>query len=126
MWKLSARYNKLKQWVELGEFQSISDAAERVLELEGSNGALFFRVYVDPITAEQSDADILSRLEYQSAKGLPRWSPGNRRMAGAEQFRSAPNPSELVSNRLFLGGLLPSRGRIAPSRARFRFTSHQQ
>jgi hypothetical protein len=28
MWKLSARYNKLKQWAELAEFQSISDAAD--------------------------------------------------------------------------------------------------
>jgi hypothetical protein len=26
--------------------------------------------------------------------GLPRWSSGNRRRAGANQSRSAPNPSE--------------------------------
>jgi hypothetical protein len=40
------------------------------------------------------------------------WQP-----PGAGQLRSAPGSSECVSNRLFLGGLLPSR-------APFRFTSH--
>ena len=70
MWKLSGRDNKLKQWSELGEFQNISDAAQRVLELEGDRlGALFFRVYVDPPGAK-SDAEILCRLEYQTAKGF--------------------------------------------------------
>jgi hypothetical protein len=70
MWKLTGRDNKLKQWSELGEFQNISDAARRVLELEGDRlGALFFRVYVDPL-GEKSDAEILWRLEYQSAKGF--------------------------------------------------------
>jgi hypothetical protein len=55
---------------ELGEFQNISDAARRVLELEGDrHGALFFRVYVDPPFGK-SDAEILCRLEYQSAKGF--------------------------------------------------------
>ena len=70
MWKLSSRDNKIKQWAELGECQSISDAAARILELEGDrNGALFFRVYVDPLI-EQSDAEILCRLEFQSEKGF--------------------------------------------------------
>ena len=69
MGKLSGRDNKIKQWSELGEFQSIGDAAQRVLELEGDRlGALFFRVYVDP-PGEKSD-EILGRLEYQSAKGF--------------------------------------------------------
>jgi hypothetical protein len=70
MWKLSGRDNKIRQWAELGEFQSISDAARRVLELECDPlGALFFRVYVDP-PAAKSDAEILCRLEYQSDKGF--------------------------------------------------------
>ena len=51
MWKLSGRDNKIRQWVELGEFQSINDAARHILKLEGDphgpHGALFFRVYVD-------------------------------------------------------------------------------
>jgi hypothetical protein len=69
-WKLSGRDSKIKQWSELGEFQSINDAARRVLELEGNPlGALFFRVYVDP-PGEKSDAEILCRLEYQSDKGF--------------------------------------------------------
>jgi hypothetical protein len=70
MWKLRARDNKIRQWAELGEFQSISDAARRVLELERDPlSALFFRVYVDP-PGEKSDAEILRRLEYQSDKGF--------------------------------------------------------
>ena len=70
MWKLSGRDSKIRQWAELGEFQRISDAARRVLELERDPlGALFFRVYVDP-PGEKSDAEILCRLEYQSEKGF--------------------------------------------------------
>jgi hypothetical protein len=62
----AGRDNKIKQWAELGEFQSIGDAARGVLELERRPlGALFFRVYVDPPGAK-SDAEILCRLEYQS------------------------------------------------------------
>jgi hypothetical protein len=34
MWKLSARDDRVRQWAELGEFQSIQDAAARVLELK--------------------------------------------------------------------------------------------
>jgi hypothetical protein len=69
MWKLRGRDNKIKQWSEYGDFQNIADAAKRILELEGDpHAALFFRVYVDPnpLTGETADAEILSRLEYQS------------------------------------------------------------
>ena len=72
MWKLSARDNKNRQWAELGEFQCVNDAARHILKLESAgdpHGALFFRVYVDPL-GEKSDAEILCRLEYQSAKGF--------------------------------------------------------
>ena len=36
------------------------------------SGALFFRVYVDPnpLTGKTADAEIFSRLEYQSEKGF--------------------------------------------------------
>ena len=47
------------------------------------------------------------------------WWLGNRRLAGAGEFRLAPIHRSEFSNRLFLGGLLPSR-------ARLRFTSHRQ
>ena len=73
MWKLSGRDNKIRRWVELGEFGSIREAARRVLDLEGDPfGALFFRVYVDPnpLTGETADAKIVSRLEYHSEKGF--------------------------------------------------------
>jgi hypothetical protein len=47
--QISGRDNNIRQWAELGEFQSITDAARRVLQLEEDPlGALFFRVYVDP------------------------------------------------------------------------------
>ena len=77
MWHLRGRDNKIKQWSEYGDFQNIADAARRILELEGDpHGALFFRVYVDPnpLTAAAvtgtEDAEIMSRLEYQSEKGF--------------------------------------------------------
>lgn len=77
MWRLRGRDNTIKRWSEYGEFHNIADAAKRILELEGDpNGALFFRVYVDPnpLTAAAvtgtTDAEILSRLEYQSEKGF--------------------------------------------------------
>ena len=43
------------------------------MELEGDPyGALFFSVYVDPnpLTGTAADAEIFSRLEYQSEKGF--------------------------------------------------------
>jgi hypothetical protein len=68
MWRLKMRDNVIREWVELGEYPSISAGARRVLELEGDRlGAVFFRVYADPL-ADKSDAAILCRLEYQSAK----------------------------------------------------------
>jgi hypothetical protein len=75
MWKLRGRDNKIRQWADLGEFPNIVDAAKRILELEGDpTGALFFQTYVDPnpLTAVTgtADAEILSRLEYQSRKGF--------------------------------------------------------
>jgi hypothetical protein len=68
----SGRDNKIRKWAELGDFQSINDAARHVLKLEGGHPllALFFRVYVDPATGAKSDAEILCRLEYQSDKGF--------------------------------------------------------
>ncbi|MFZ3238578.1 MAG: hypothetical protein WA417_08030 [Stellaceae bacterium] len=72
MWKLSARDNKIRQWAELGDFQSVNDAARHILKLERPGeppGALFFRVYVDPLMGK-SDPEILCRLEYQSEKGF--------------------------------------------------------
>jgi len=57
----------------MANFRSIADAAERILELEGDpNGPLFFHVYVDPntLTGETADAEILSRLQYQSETGF--------------------------------------------------------
>jgi hypothetical protein len=73
MWRLSMRENKIRDWVELGTFAGIGPAARRVLELERDPtqpiGAVFFRVYADPVM-EKSDAEILSRLEYQGANSF--------------------------------------------------------
>jgi hypothetical protein len=72
MWQLSVRGDH-RQWTELGVFDGIGPAARRVLELERDPGqpmaSLFFRVYADPVM-EKSDAEILSRLEYQGTKGF--------------------------------------------------------
>lgn len=68
MWKLTARGERGTPFAELGNFASIDDAARTILATENTpNGAIFFRVYVDP-TRPPSDAEVLSRLEYQSPK----------------------------------------------------------
>ena len=72
MWQLKMR-DENRSWNELGNFDSIGAAALRIIKLESKPtervGAIFFRVYADPVR-EPSDAEILSRLEYQSAKGF--------------------------------------------------------
>lgn len=69
MWQLSVR-GQTPNWTDLGTFPGIGLAARRVLELEGDpTPAIFFRVFADP-TMDTSDADILSRLEYQGVKGF--------------------------------------------------------
>ena len=69
MWQLKMRGNEIREWSEVGSFNSIGEAARRVLELEGRNGVLSFRTYVDPCF-EKSDADILCRLEHQGANAF--------------------------------------------------------
>ncbi|MGE4046495.1 MAG: SPOR domain-containing protein [Acetobacteraceae bacterium] len=72
MWQLSMR-GENRTWTELGSFESIGLAAQLVLKLERNPtepvAALFFRVYADPLM-DKSDAEILSRLEYQGANGF--------------------------------------------------------
>jgi hypothetical protein len=71
MWRLTARGERGSPFTELGSFASIRDAAQTIIETEAdpSLGAIFLRVYVDPLSAK-SDADMLSRLEYQSDKSF--------------------------------------------------------
>jgi len=70
MWQLSVR-GENRGWTELGVFAEISAAAHQVLKREGdlTRAAVFFRVYADPLMGK-SDAEILSRLEYQGATGF--------------------------------------------------------
>lgn len=69
MWQLSVRGQR-REWTDLGTFAGIDAASRRVLEHEGDpRSALFFRVYADPLMGK-SDAEILSRLEYEGANGL--------------------------------------------------------
>jgi hypothetical protein len=70
MWKLSMRGARGTPFVELGSFASLNDAARVILENESNPlGPLFLRVSVAPLTFEEwTDVDILSTLEYQSAK----------------------------------------------------------
>jgi hypothetical protein len=69
MWKLTARGERGSPFAELGSFASIEEAAQKIYKTENdpSIGGIFFRVYVDP-TLTPSDAEVLSRLEYQSDK----------------------------------------------------------
>ena len=73
MWQLKKR-GEHRDWSELGSFESIGAASRRVLELDRDHsdqpvGSLFFRVYADPLM-DKSDAEILSRLEYQGTNGF--------------------------------------------------------
>jgi len=73
MWQLKMR-DENRSWTELGTYESIGTAAVHVLKLErgdraGPIASIFFRVYADPLM-EKSDADILSRLEYQGEKAF--------------------------------------------------------
>jgi hypothetical protein len=71
MWKLQSRDNKSRLWKELGNVSGITDAAERVLkEEEDESGALFFSVYVDRVIDEETDAEILCRLEYHGKRAF--------------------------------------------------------
>lgn len=73
MWQLQMR-DEHRSWSDIGSFEGIGPAALHVLKLERDDqteplAALFFRVYADPLM-EKSDADILSRLEYQGKKAF--------------------------------------------------------
>jgi hypothetical protein len=72
MWKLIARGKRGTPFEDLGQFASIGGAARRILEIEDKpSGAIFFRVYVDPINPlfdTDDDAATLSHLEYQSVE----------------------------------------------------------
>ena len=60
-----------RQWTEFGEVPDIRSAAARILKLENDlTGALFFRVYADPLTGKANDAEILSRLEFQGQRAF--------------------------------------------------------
>ena len=68
MWKLSARGARGTPFKELGNFASITEAAEVIAKREKAEGFIFFRVVADLWREEpHTDAEILSCLEYQSA-----------------------------------------------------------
>lgn len=74
MWKLEQRtdYPSPKTWHQIGEFASIGDAAQRIVEIEefpDTAGAIFFQIYCW-WPEDKSDADILNCLEYRGRKGL--------------------------------------------------------
>jgi len=55
-------------FTELGTYASLSDAAEAIQKVENNDNGIFFRVWVDPISAiaPESDAAALSSLDYQT------------------------------------------------------------
>ena len=67
MWKLVARGARGTPFNELGQFASITEAAEVIAKRENEQGFVFFRVSADIWREKpESDAEILSCLEYQS------------------------------------------------------------
>lgn len=68
MWKLVVREGKGRKFATLGSYASLGEAAQVIVETEGDRLAtIFFRVYIDP-SGHFSDAEALSRFEYQSAR----------------------------------------------------------
>ncbi len=68
MWSLKTRGEKIRDWTDLGEVPDLTAAARTILKHENdSGGAVYFRLYVDPVTnmTGETDAEILSRIEYQ-------------------------------------------------------------
>lgn len=67
MWKLVVRGARGTPFKELGNFASITEAAEVIGKREKEEGFVFFRVVADLWREKPySDAEILSCLEYQS------------------------------------------------------------
>jgi hypothetical protein len=65
---LSCAENEEAPLPKLGSYANISDAASVILKTENNpQGAISFRVYVDAFNPP-SDAQALSRLDYQSGK----------------------------------------------------------
>jgi hypothetical protein len=62
-----------KNWHELGDFASICDAAEKIVEIEEDPSpnayAIFFRVYCWP-NEDRTDTHIQSRLKYQGRRSF--------------------------------------------------------
>src|ERR1700688_587435 len=79
MWKLVMRGERGSPFTELGSYANVSDAARVILKTENNpQGAISFRVYVDALNPP-SDAQALSRLDYQSGKRYyPLTQPRNR------------------------------------------------
>jgi hypothetical protein len=68
MWKLIACGARGTPFADIGNYASLVEVAEAIEKMENDqDGPRFFRVYVDTWQEEHpSDADVLSRLEYQS------------------------------------------------------------
>jgi hypothetical protein len=70
MWQLSMRGAQGTPFTELGNFASLTEAAEAIQKIESDLRGIFFRVWVDPINplSPEDDAAALSYLDYQTAK----------------------------------------------------------
>ena len=69
MWQLKVRAED-RHWTDLGMFDSILAATQRILALESDlTAAVSFQVRAD-LLAEKSDVKILSCLEFQGRAGF--------------------------------------------------------
>ena len=64
MWKLTRRGARGTPFAEIGEYASLAEAADAILEMEHDVGWLFFMCPVTTLTP-MSDAEALSHLTYQ-------------------------------------------------------------
>jgi len=68
MWQLMMT-NRAREWVEVGRFETVTDAARRIRDLEGNTlTGVFLRMYID--TEFGTDAEAFGHLEHKGRRAL--------------------------------------------------------
>ena len=68
MWKLMMT-NAAKEWVEAGSFETVTEAAVRIREMEAYPvTGVFFEIHVD--TVNGSDEELFGHLEHKGLRAL--------------------------------------------------------
>ena len=68
MWQLNMT-NAAKEWITVGHFETVTDAARRIRELEGrAEGGIFLSAYVEIDFGDDTEA--LGHLEHTGKRAL--------------------------------------------------------